>query len=438
MSTSQNDRHHVVVVGGGFGGLNAALELSEADVDVTLIDRRNYHLFQPLLYQVAMAGLSPGDIAAPLRAIFRGRENVRVRMAEVRDLDPDGGELILDDGSRMAYDSLIFAVGARYTYFGNAEWRKRAPGLEGIEQALEIRRQVLSAYEEAEQEPDRVERQAWMTFVIVGAGPTGVELAGAMAEMAHHTLRGDFRRIDAAETRILLIEMDKRVLAPFPPDLSDKARQSLENLGVTVRTESRVVKIEEDHVVIEQDGESERIHCRTVLWAAGVRAADLTEVIARRTGAGQDRAGRIRVDDNLNIPDHPDIYALGDMVHFEVKGEPLPGLAPVAIQQGKHAAKQILSDLSGRGKEPFHYFDKGTMATIGRASAVAEVGRFHFWGILAWLVWLFVHLMYLVGFRNRLVVFIQWLWNYATYRQGVRLITSRAQLRREEPEADPG
>ena len=416
-------RPKVVIVGGGFGGLSAARSLRGVPVDVTLIDKENYHLFLPLLYQVAIAGLSPGDIAAPLREVFSKHKNIRTLMGEVTSIDVENQRVIYD-GGELPYDALIVAAGSDYHYFGHDQWRPYAPSLDSLQSALEIRRRLLCAYEQAEQEPDAAQRQALMTFIVVGAGPTGVELAGAIAEMARHTLKDDFRLADPQQTRVILIEALERVLPSFPTDLSEKARQSLARLGVTVRTGTRVVEITDTCVMIESpQGERERIPCHTAMWAAGVKASGLSQVLHERTGVELDRAGRVQVAPDLSIPNYPTLFVVGDMVHLEQEGRPLPGLAPVAMQQGVHAARQIRRWLlAGQPTQPFRYVDRGTMATIGRAAAVADLRRFHLSGFLAWLIWLFIHLMYLVSFRNRLLVFVQWTWNYLTFRWGVRLI----------------
>jgi NADH dehydrogenase len=413
----------VVIVGGGFGGLSAARSFRGVPVDVTLIDKENYHLFLPLLYQVAIAGLSPGDIAAPLREIFSKHKNIRTLMGEVTAIDVEDHRVIYD-GGELLYDALIVATGSDYHYFGHDQWRPFAPSLDSLPSALEMRRRLLCAYEQAEQEPDPARRQALMTFVVVGAGPTGVELAGAIAEMARHTLKEDFRLADPQQTRVILIEALDRVLPPFPPDLSEKARQSLARLGVTVRTGIKVVEITDTCVMIESpQGEWERLPCHTVMWAAGVKASSLSQILHKRTGVELDRAGRVQVAADLSIPNYPALFVVGDMAHLEHEGRPLPGLAPVAMQQGVHAARQIRRWLlEGRPTQPFRYADRGTMATIGRAAAVADLRRIHVSGFLAWLIWLCIHLMYLVSFRNRLLVFVQWTWNYLTFRWGVRLI----------------
>jgi NADH dehydrogenase len=426
----------VVIVGGGFAGLSAARSFRSVPVDVTLIDKENYHLFLPLLYQVAIAGLSPGNIAAPLREIFSKHKNIRTLMGEVTAIDVDNRRVIYD-GGELLYDALIVATGSDYHYFGHDQWRPYAPSLDSLQSALEIRRRLLCAYEQAELEPDPARRQALMAFIVIGAGPTGVELAGAIAEMARHTLKDDFRTADPQQTRVILIEALDRVLPPFPADLSKKARQSLARLGVTVRTETRVVEITDTCVVIESPpGQRERLPCHTVMWAAGVKASGLSQVLHERTGVALDRAGRVRVAADLSIPNYPTLFVVGDMAHLEQEGRPLPGLAPVAMQQGVHAARQIRRWLlEGQPTQPFRYADRGTMATIGRAAAVADLRRIHVSGFMAWLIWLFIHLMYLVGFRNRLIVFVQWAWNYFTFRRGERLIVEHG---RQDRQSDIG
>lgn len=413
----------VVILGGGFGGLYAAQTLRNArDVQVTLIDRRNFHLFQPLLYQVATGELSPADVAFPLRAIFNTAKNTRVLLGEAVDLDPANHRVLLADGASEPYDSLIVATGARNHYFGNDAWAERAPGLKSLEDATRIRHRILYAFEAAERATDPEERQAWLTFVVVGAGPTGVELAGALGEIANDTLEGDFRAINPAEARILLLDNSPRVLGPFATDLSARAEKALIDLGVRSLLNVRVTGVDGRGVTIDTATGSQKIYARTVLWAAGVAAAAFGKVVGERTGAQMDRAGRVIVDDHCRVPGHPEIFVVGDGAHFDLPdGKIVPGVAPAAMQQGRYVAKVIL----GKTAEPFRYFDKGSLAVIGRASGVAqffnEKLRLH--GIIAWLVWLFVHLMYLVGFQNRLVVFIRWAFNYVTYNRGARLIT---------------
>ena len=415
--------HRVVIIGGGFGGLRAAKALRRAPVDVTLLDRRNFHLFQPLLYQVATGGLSPGEIAAPLRSVLRRSKNTEVLLAEVTDLDTANRRVILRDGE-AGYDTLIVATGASHSYFGHDEWERLAPALKTLEDATEIRRRVLLAFEKAEREPDQDLRHAWLTFVVVGAGPTGVELAGALGEIANDTLRHDFRHIDPAQARILLVEGSDRVLPPYPPDLSAKAEQSLIRLGVRPITGAMVTGIDETGVTMRLGSAEERIPARTVIWAAGVQASPLGRMLAERAGAELDRVGRVIVEPDLTIAGHPEILVIGDLANFSHQtGNPLPGVAPVAMQEGRYAADLVRRRLEGKTVEPFHYWDKGSLATIGRAAAVADFGRIHIAGYFAWLTWLFVHLMYLVGFDNRLLVFIKWAYNYFTRNRGARLIT---------------
>jgi NADH dehydrogenase len=419
--------HRVVIIGGGFGGLYAAKALRHAPVEVTLIDRRNFHLFQPLLYQVATGGLSPGEIASPLRHVLRRSKNTEVLLAEVVDLDPASRRVILRDGE-AAYDTLIVAAGASHSYFGNDQWEPLAPGLKTIEDATEIRRRILLAFERAERAPDEAARRAWLTFVVVGAGPTGVELAGALGEIANDTLRHDFRRIDPSSARIFLVEGTDRVLPPYPPDLSAKAEQALIRLNVRPMVSAIVTGIDETGVTVRCGTQMEHIPARTVLWAAGVQASPLGRVLAERAGAKLDRAGRVIVEPDLTIAGHPEILVIGDLASFAQKtGKPLPGVAPVAMQEGRYAARLVLTRLAGRALQPFRYWDKGSLATIGRAAAVADFGRIHIDGHFAWLTWLFVHLMYLVGFDNRLLVFIKWAYNYFTRNRGARLITGDKQ-----------
>jgi NADH:ubiquinone reductase (H+-translocating) len=415
--------HRVVIIGGGFGGLYAAQALGHAPVQVTLIDRRNFHLFQPLLYQVATGGLSPGEIASPLRHVLRRHTNTEVLLAEMTDLDAVNRHVVLRDGEE-GYDTLIVAAGASDSYFGNDQWEPLAPGLKTIEDATEIRSRILLAFEKAEREPDEEARRAWLTFVVVGAGPTGVELAGALGEIANDTLRHDFRRIDPSTARIFLVEGSDRVLPPYPPDLSAKAEEALIRMKVRPMLGALVTGIDETGVTVRRGNEIEHIPARTVLWAAGVQASPLGRTLAERAGAKLDRVGRVIVEPDLTIAGHPEILVIGDLANFAHQtGKPLPGVAPVAMQQGRYAAKLVRGRLSGKTLEPFHYWDKGSLATIGRAAAVADFGRIHIDGYLAWLTWLFVHLMYLVEFDNRLLVLIQWAYNYFTRNRGARLIT---------------
>jgi NADH dehydrogenase len=415
--------HRVTILGGGFGGLYAARSLGKAPVAVSVVDRRNFHLFQPLLYQVATGALSPGEIASPLRYILGKHRNTEVLLGEAVDFDVAGRRVILRDGE-VPYDTLIVATGATHHYFGHDEWAAIAPGLKTIENATDIRGRVLLAFEEAEREPDQDKRHAWLTFVIVGGGPTGVELAGALGEIANDTLKHDFRHINPAEARILLIEGEDRLLPPFPVDLSHKAERQLIELGVRPRCGARVVGVDAEGVSLEAKGTTERIPARTVLWAAGVRASTIGKKLAERTGAQQDRAGRLFVEPDLTLKGYPEIFVIGDVALFtHPTGNPLPGVAPVAMQEGRYVARTIVKRLRGDKVEPFRYFDKGTLATIGRNKAVAHFGKLHVWGFPAWFLWVFVHLMYLVEFENRLLVLVEWVYNYITRNRGARLIT---------------
>lgn len=429
-------RHRVVILGGGFGGLHAAKSLGKAPVDVTLIDRRNFHLFQPLLYQVATGSLSPGEIASPLRAVLGKQKNTRVLLDEAIDLDAQNRRVILKAGE-VEYDSLIVALGTQNYYFGNDGWQNYAPGLKTIEEATRIRHNILFAFEAAEREPDLDQRRAWLTFVIVGAGPTGVEIAGALSEIAHDTLRNEFRSINPEEARILLLEGSDRVLPPYTPDLSAKAEGSLLRLGVRVRTNVRVTAIDDDGVMMKTATGSERVPAKTVIWAAGVRPSPFGQVLANRTGATLDKSGHVKVDSGCNIPGHPEIFVAGDLAAFEQDGKALPGVAQVAIQMGEYAANVIQRRQRGVATKPFRYFDKGSLAVIGRASAVAEIGKIHLSGAIAWLVWLFIHLMYLVEFSNRILVFIHWGFLYLTFSRGARLITGTERVARQMPVAMP-
>jgi len=414
--------HRIIVIGGGFAGLNAVKSAARLPVDITLVDRRNFHLFQPLLYQVASGGLSPGEIAAPLRSVLSPYPNVRVLMAEVTGFDVPGRRVILDIGT-VEYDTLIVAAGAANFYFGHDEWAPVAPGLKTIEDATEMRSRILQAFENAERERDAALRREWLRFVVVGGGPTGVELAGAIAEIARDTLRSDFRAIRPEESEILLVEGGPRILAAFPPDLSEAAERALIRIGVRTRTGVRVTAISTDGVTIDSGARVEMIRARTVLWAAGVRASPLGAVLAKAAGVELDRAGRIRIGPDLSIAGHPEIMVLGDMALCEQDGQPLPGVSPVAMQHGWHSAKVIAARLADRPAPPFRYHDKGTMATIGRAAAVVDLGFVRFSGLAAWVTWLFVHLLYLVGYRNRVLVAIQWFFQYSTFNRGARLIT---------------
>ena len=406
---------HVVLVGGGFGGLYAARALGRRAVRVALLDRRNYHLFQPLLYQVATASLNASDIALPLRSVLRKASNITVLLAEVSRVDLAGRRLVLDRGA-IGYDALVLAAGASHSYFGHDEWEILAPGLKTLEDALEIRRRVLLAYEAAEREDDGAEQRALLTFVVIGGGPTGVELAGALGEISRQTIARDFRLIDPTKARIILLEGGPRILPAFPEPLSRSAADALRRIGVEVDTHAVVTRVTADAVWLG----GEQIRTRTVLWAAGVAAAPL----ARTLGAPLDHAGRVLVERDLSVPGHPEAFAIGDLCAFlHQTGAPLPGVAPVAIQQGRAVADNVLRRLRGQPTRSFRYRDKGSMATIGRAAAVAVVGRFRLSGLLAWLAWLLVHIMFLIGFRNRLLVLFEWAWAYVTWHRGARLIT---------------
>jgi NADH:quinone reductase (non-electrogenic) len=424
----------VVVIGGGFGGLQAMHKLRKhQDLDLTLIDRRNFHLFQPLVYQVATGALSPGEIAVPLRSIFKRARNVRVLMGEVMEIDLDKRIVELEPMADLPpgavpYDTLIVAAGSKYSYFGHDEWTPFAPEVKSLESALDVRRRVLAAFEAAELEPDPAKRAEWLTFAVVGAGPTGVEMAGQIAELARDTLPRDFRAMDPSAGRILLVEAGPRVLAGFPPDLSASAQRQLEHLGVTVLVDSMVVGVDDDGVELEHPGgQRERVGARTVVWAAGVAAASLAGRLAAAAGAETDRAGRIVVEPDLTLPRHPEVLALGDMaVVKRADGEgvqDLPGVAPVAMQEGRYAARMVVRRLHGHDSKPFKYVDKGNLATIGRAAAVAEIKNVHFGGALAWLLWLGIHIFYLIGFQNRLLVLLRWSFSFLTRGRGARLIT---------------
>lgn len=420
--------HQVVIVGGGFGGLYAAKALSRAAVNVTLVDKRNFHLFQPLLYQVATGSLSPADISSPLRSVLNRSKNTKVLMGEVIDIDPLQRKVMLHN-QELPYDSLIVSTGVSHHYFGNDNWATVAPGLKTVEDALEMRRRIFLAFESAEKETDPEKRRAWLTFVVVGGGPTGVELAGAIAELAYSTLKKDFRNIDTAEARILLLEGLDRILPPFAPELSAQAEASLTRLGVTVQTKTLVTHITDNIVTTRQGERIEQIPARTILWAAGVKASPMAEVLAKRTGAQLDRAGRVIVEPDLSLPGHSNIFVIGDLANFSHQNEkPLPGVAPVAMQEGQYVAAVIQQRLQGNSLIPFRYFDRGSLAVIGRNAAVVDLGFIKFSGLLAWLSWVFVHIYYLIEFDNKLVVLIQWGWNYFTRKRGARLITGEESL----------
>jgi NADH dehydrogenase len=423
-----SERRKVVIIGGGFGGLSAAQHLNSNLVDVTLIDRRNYHLFQPLLYQVATGSLSPGEIASPLRGVLSRQKNTRVWLGTVVDVDPDLKRVILADGAMVPYDSLIIAAGSETSHFGHNDWQQWAPGLKSIEEATTIRHKILYAFEVAERLSDPKERRAWLTFVIVGAGPTGVELSGAIAEIARQTLKNDFRSINPGEAQIILMDGGPRILMSFSEDLSVKAARSLANLGVQVRCGAMVKHINEEGLTIESEKGADSIAAKTVVWAGGINGSPLGRILASRTNAETDKGGRVKVKPDLTIPNYPDIYVIGDLASaMDEKGKPLPGLAQVAMQGGAYVAKAILRKVKGQQElPPFQYFDKGSLAVIGRAAAVADVFGAHLSGLVAWLVWVFIHLMYLVNFQSRVLVFIQWAIQDLTFSRGARLITGAA------------
>jgi NADH:ubiquinone reductase (H+-translocating) len=424
--------HHVVIIGGGFGGLHAAQTLghisADAPVKVTLIDKRNFHLFQPLLYQVATGSLSPSDISSPLRSILNKYKNISVLMGEVKDVDPVKQKIFLNKGE-INYDTLIVATGVSHHYFGNDQWAPNAPGLKTVEDALEMRRRIFMAFEAAEKETDTEKRKAWLTFMIVGGGPTGVELAGAIAELAYSTLKKDFRSIDTAETKIVLVEGMDRVLPPYAPELSAKAEASLVGLGVKIQTKAMVTNIEDNIVTIRQGETTETVAARTVLWAAGVKASAMGKILADHTGTELDRVGRVMVESDLSVKGYPQIFVIGDLANFtKTDGKPLAGVAPVATQEGKYVAELIAKRLVGASLPAFKYFDAGSLSVIGRHAAVADFGAVKFSGFFAWLIWVFVHIYYLIEFDNKLVVFIQWTWSYFTRRRGARLITGDESL----------
>ncbi|MGA9884832.1 MAG: NAD(P)/FAD-dependent oxidoreductase [Candidatus Acidiferrales bacterium] len=423
-----NASHRVVIVGGGFGGLSAMLKLARAGLDVTLIDRRNYHLFQPLLYQVATGALSPANIASPLRNILSRYRNARVLLAEATGIDVPNRRVVLSDGA-IDYDTLILATGSSHQYFGHDDWERFAPGLKTVEDATAMRRRILLAFEAAERENDTQKRLAWLTFVIVGGGPTGVELSGALAEIARDTLRSDFRSIDASGAQIILVEATGAILPSYPPKLSAAAQRMLERLKVSVRVNAMVTKIEEHAVTLRETGREEVIATRTILWAAGVLASPLARKLANQTGASLDKQGRITVERDLTVPGHPEIFAIGDLAKFtDQTGKSLPGVAQPAIQEGVYAARAVIRRLKGQTSPPFHYFDKGNLAVVGRGAAVADLNWLRLSGLPAWLIWLFVHLLYIVEFQNRLLILLQWAWLYITYDRSAALITGEDPL----------
>lgn len=414
---------HIVIIGGGFGGLYAARALRRAPVKVTLIDKRNFHLFQPLLYQVATGGLSPADIAVPLREIFKSVSKVHVLLAEVVGLDAAARKVLLKEGE-LNYDMLVVASGSDNHYFGNDSWAELAPGLKTVENATEIRGRVLAAFESAEREPDPEKRAAWLTFAIAGAGPTGVEMAGALGEIAGKTLRRNFRNFDPADSRILLLDAGERALPSYPPVLSAKAAKSLASLGVTFMPEARVTGLDSVSLTVSRRGIEERIPCRTILWTAGVKASPLGAALASATGAACDRTGRVLVQPDLTLPGHPEIFVIGDLAHaVHHTGAPLPGIATVAMQQGRYVGGAIRRRLNGKDAAPFRYRHYGSMATIGRNMAVADMGPLRFNGFPAWLAWVFIHIMYIMQPEKKILIFIQWAWYYFTRNRSARLIT---------------
>jgi NADH dehydrogenase len=426
---SETRTPHVVILGGGFAGLYAAKGLADAPVRVTLVDRRNHHLFQPMLYQVATAALNPSDIASPIRSVLRRQKNTEVLLAEATEVDVAKRRVRFSDGGCLDYDYLIVATGAHHSYFGHEEWEPLAPGLKSLEDALEIRRRVLLAFELAERERDPVLRHAYLTFVIVGGGPTGVETAGAVAEVRRYALRRDFRHIDPGEATVMLLEGGPRLLPSYPPELSEKAKLDLRRLGVEVRTETLVTDIQPGWV----RAAGWTIPTRTVIWAAGNTASSLLKSL----DAPLDRVGRAIVEPDCTIPGHPEVFVLGDAAAFNhQEGGTLPGICPVAIQMGEYTARTIVGDLAGRPRRAFRYWDKGQLAVVGRGHAVADIWRFHLSGFIAWLTWIFVHIFFLIGFRNRVLVMIQWAWSYFTYGLGARIITEDVHLPPVRPTAD--
>ena len=423
-----NRRHRVVIIGGGFGGLYAAQSLKHAPVDVTVIDQRNFHLFQPLLYQVATGSLSPGEIAAPLRGVLQKQKNTRVLLGRAVDIDPNAKFVTLSDGAEIPYDSLIVATGSQSSYFGNDAWQEWAPPLKSVEDATTIRHKILLAFEAAERIADPAERTPWLTFVIVGAGATGAELAGALGEIAHHTLKDEFDAIRPEDAKIYLVDGAPRVLSTYPEDLSHKAEAALRKLGVTPRLGLMVTGVDEKGVTVKnKSGETEHIAARTVIWAAGVAVSEFGRTLAKRLNAPTDKPGHILVNPDLTVPNYPDVFIVGDLAGIKDKqGKPLPGVAQVAMQGGSYAARTIVDHLHNRPTKPFNYFNKGDLAVLGRAAAVADVFGVHLWGLPAWLVWLFIHLLYIVEFQSRILVFVEWGFLYLTYNRGARLITGQA------------
>ncbi|MBW4599486.1 MAG: NAD(P)/FAD-dependent oxidoreductase [Calothrix sp. FI2-JRJ7] len=427
-SVENNQRHQVVIIGGGFGGMYTAKTLAKSNVDVTLIDKRNFHLFQPLLYQVATGTLSPSDISSPLRSVLSKSKNTKVLLGEVKDVDTRTQEVILNDRV-VRYDTLVVATGANHSYFGNDEWKEVAPGLKTIEDALEIRSRIFNAFEAAEKETDPQKRRALLTFVIVGGGPTGVELSGAIAELANKTLQEDFRNIDTSETKILLLQGPERVLPGMAPSLSQAAKASLEKLGASVQTKTRVINIENSIVTYKQGDELHEIASKTILWAAGIQASPMGKILGLRTGAECDRAGRVMVEPDLSIKGHKNIFVIGDLANFSHQNDqPLPGVAPVATQEGEYVAKLIQKRLQGKTMPAFKYNDYGSLAMIGQNAAVVDLGSIKLKGFFAWVFWLLIHIYFLIEFDNKLLVMFQWAWNYITRKRGSRLITGQESL----------
>jgi NADH dehydrogenase len=418
----QAGKPHVVIVGAGFGGLEAAKRLGDPSVEVTVIDRNNFHLFQPMLYQVATAGLSPADISTPIRHILRHQHNTGVLQAEVTGVDTEQQEVLLDGNQSLHYDYLIIATGATSNYFGHEEWKKLAPGMKTIDEAVTVRRVVLSAFEAAEREPDEQKRKALLTFVLVGGGPTGVELAGAIAELAHKALIGDFRHIDPKTTRIVLVEGESRIIPSFPASLTRKATEKLKEMGVEIRTGVHVKEVKQGEVRIGD----EHLATDNVIWTAGVKASPAAQWLH----AEADHDGRVKVQSDLSVPGHSNIFVIGDTALATENGKKLPGLAPVAMQEGRYVAALIADRIAGKTTtQPFHYFDKGTMATVGRSFGIVDIGPFHFTGFFAWLTWLFVHILFLIGVRNRILVFYQYAWAYFTFQRGTRVILPGGKIR---------
>lgn len=430
--TKQTSVPHIVIVGGGFGGLYAAKSLKDAPVKITLIDKRNFHLFQPLLYQVATGTLSPADIASPLRVVLSKHKNTQVLLDKVVDIDPEAKKVYLENRDELDYDALIVATGVSHHYFGNDQWQDDAPGLKTVEDALEMRRRIFLAFEAAEKEPDPEKRKALLNFVVVGGGPTGVELAGAIAEICHQSVKDDFRDIDTTQATVLLFEGMDRILPPYPEKSSAQAQQALEKLGVEVQTKTLVTNIADNSVTFRQGEETKTINAHTILWAAGVKASFMGKVLADRTGVELDRAGRVMVEPDLSIKNHSDIFVIGDLANFAHQGDrPLPGVAPVAMKEGEYVAKLILKRAEGKTLAPFAYQDFGSMAVIGQNKAVANLNFGRFSGFIAWIIWVFAHIYYLIEFDNKLIVMIQWAWNYITLGRGARLITEKYSLQLE-------